>query len=93
MPMRFTDDVLESYATQCWHYRARLANESIEQYRAYIARRHQSLDAVEAHEIRTGKPWNEWSLDETAQAINSDPSIVRKSPFFFMKQLEIAKRK
>jgi hypothetical protein len=41
MPLTFTDEKLVGYATEVWGYRAPLPNESIDDYRKFIADIHQ----------------------------------------------------
>jgi hypothetical protein len=61
MPLTFTDEKLVIYATEVWDYRAPLPNESLDEYRKFIADTHHKVDALEAHEVRTGRPWSKWT--------------------------------
>jgi hypothetical protein len=62
MPIRFTDEVVVSYGKIL--FREKREEESIEEYRKALADDQESKDVIQAHEIRTGKPWDEWGPEE-----------------------------
>lgn len=69
MPMSFpTMDSLK-FAAEVWKFRQPEKDESEAAYRTALANHVQPKDMVEAHEIRTGKGWDEWSDSENKEAL------------------------
>lgn len=64
MPMSFPEmrDLL--CAAKTWKFRDPMEGESEADYRAALADHVRPQDRIEAHEIRTGKGWDQWSTVE-----------------------------
>lgn len=64
MPVRFTDALVLSFGAHA--FRPRSSDESMDEYRqAYAAHVLKTYDdPIEAAEISSGKPWDEWSEED-----------------------------
>jgi hypothetical protein len=62
MPLTFTVEILLKEGA--YFFRPKTEDESIEDYRKAYADKVQKKDVVEAHEIRTGRPWNKWTDED-----------------------------
>jgi radical SAM superfamily enzyme with C-terminal helix-hairpin-helix motif len=66
--MRFTDEMVLDYGKRT--FREIEKGESIADYRKAVADNTQAVDKIEAHEIRTGKPWDEWTHEDKSVLLN-----------------------
>jgi len=76
-PMSFPDMDSLIMAAEVHKYRKPYPAEKEEQYRALLANHVESIDMIEAHEIRTGKGHDEWNKQEARQ-------LLRRSGFGFI---------
>ena len=85
MPVQFTDERLSRYAEMVGL--SRLPDESQGKFRDRVADFVDERDPVEAHEIRTGKGWNQWDDIEFALLIDKHPELVGRNPMVTMRAL------
>lgn len=64
MPMNFPSLDSLIHTAECIKFRAPLPAETEADYRLALAEAMQSIDRIEAHEIRTGKGWDLWTEEE-----------------------------
>ncbi len=64
MPMSFPDMKSLENAARVHKFRDPFENESEPDFRAALAEHVNARDRVEAHEIRTGKGWDQWGLED-----------------------------
>ena len=64
MPMSFPDLDSLIHAAKTHGFRLPLPDEPEPVYRAALARHVRFIDRIEAHEIRTGKGWDQWTPQE-----------------------------
>jgi hypothetical protein len=74
MPMNFPDMRSLEFAAKCHKFRQPNDGESESDYRAALADHVESRDFIEAHEIRTGVGWDQFSDEQTK-------SLLRRSGF------------
>lgn len=71
MPMNFPDGTLEVRASQRG-FRPRGEGESFDAYRAALASHVERVDRIEAHEIRLGHGWDEWTPEQAAALVRKE---------------------
>ena len=69
MPMNFPDMAALVLAAEVHKFRAPNEHELEADYRNAVADHVESIDMIEAHEIRTGKGWNRWNDAEKTDLI------------------------
>lgn len=90
MPMTFTDETLLSFGARL--YREKKEDESIEEYRNFVAERHYSRDPVEAHEIKTGKGWDAWTDAEFLALVQKKPELARTNIMVMARYLQLERK-
>jgi len=79
MPMDFSDEKLEIHA-KIVGFRQKSGDESIADYRAALADHMQSIDPVEAQEIRCGKGWDQWASFDFDEVVKKSPETLSGNP-------------
>lgn len=78
MPMTFDDQRLLSDGE--WMFRPKREDETLEGYRRSFAEDQDAKDPVQAHEIRTGAPWDKWTDAQFAALVLRHPELARSNP-------------
>lgn len=86
MPVTFTDERIVQDGE--WMFRSKQEDETIEEYRTKFADSQEKKDPVQAHEIRTGKPWNEWSDPQFRELVLKHPELRLDNPMVRMRWLQ-----
>lgn len=71
MPMTFTDEKLPNWAKM-----RDVPVEPLDTLRDRLADATESIDPLEAWEIRTGRPWNEMTGIEAQELVSRHPSMM-----------------
>ena len=62
-------------------------DETVAEYRAFLAEKAESLDPIEAHEIRTGFGWDKWSDEEFLDLVRRHPELAERNPMVISRLL------
>lgn len=85
MPMTFDDDRLIQDGERM--FRPKRSDESIVEYRDAFACDQDRKDPVQAHEIRTGVPWNKWTNKQFDQLTRRHPELAVSNPMVISRML------
>jgi len=85
MPMTFDDQRLLSNGE--WLFRPKREDESLAEYRRAFAEDQDGKDPVQAHEIRTGAPWDKWTDVQFATLVLRHPELARSNPMVLSRML------
>ena len=69
MPRSFPDMNSLKRVAESWKFRQPTEGETEASYRAALADHVTAQDRVEAHEIRTGKGWDQWNQREAIEML------------------------
>lgn len=79
MPMNFTDMASLRWAAQAHKFREPLEDEPEINFRTALADHVQSIDAIEAEEIRCGRGWDQWTPTDVAGMLGRSAFLPKKT--------------
>ena len=79
MPMIFTDEKVRHYGKYICKIEQKIG-ESKEAYRERVAEKAMLNDPIEGWEIKTGRPWNDWTRKDLSEFMLEFPMVAFKNP-------------
>ena len=85
MPVTFDDERMVSDGA--YLFRPIRSDETLAEYRKAFANDQDREDPVQAHEIRTGKPWDEWTNDQFFDLVTRHPELITTNPMVLTRMM------